>query len=274
MTEPAFDSARFRQVLGHFPTGVCIVSAFEGDEAPVGMAIGSFFSVSLDPPLVGFCAGKTSGVGSLLGCREVLREHPGRRPGGGLPALRLQGGRQVRRPRLGPLAARGRPASAARWRGSTADIHGGDHRGRPGARARRRRPRHRAASRVVGDGARPGRSARRANAKAPRPSSITDVQLIFFRGGYGPPPSPARARPGGVSARQLVSPPAQDEGADVVGERLVAPGVVAARWGQPVAPAPEGPLELPRRRRSRRSTRRSSARAAAGSRCIHLRGGA
>ncbi|MCU1500017.1 MAG: hsaB [Acidimicrobiales bacterium] len=59
MTEPVFDSARFRQVLGHFPTGVCVVTAFDG-ETPVGMAIGSFFSVSLDPPLVGFCAGRSS----------------------------------------------------------------------------------------------------------------------------------------------------------------------------------------------------------------------
>lgn len=59
MTEPAFDSARFRQVLGHFPTGVCVVTSFHED-APAGMAIGSFFSVSLEPPLVGFCAGKTS----------------------------------------------------------------------------------------------------------------------------------------------------------------------------------------------------------------------
>lgn len=59
MTEPAFDSARFRQVLGHFPTGVSVVAAFDGD-TPVGMAIGSFFSISLEPPLVGFCAGKTS----------------------------------------------------------------------------------------------------------------------------------------------------------------------------------------------------------------------
>ena len=65
MTEPAFDSARFRQVLGHFPTGVCVVSAF-ADGQPVGMAIGSFFSVSLDPPLVGFCAGKTSSTWAKL----------------------------------------------------------------------------------------------------------------------------------------------------------------------------------------------------------------
>jgi len=59
MTEPAFDSARFRQVLGHFPTGVCVVAGFH-DDRPVGLAIGSFFSVSLAPPLVGFCAGKMS----------------------------------------------------------------------------------------------------------------------------------------------------------------------------------------------------------------------
>lgn len=59
MTEPAFDSARFRQVLGHFPTGVCVVAGFHEDQ-PVGLAIGSFFSVSLTPPLVGFCAGTTS----------------------------------------------------------------------------------------------------------------------------------------------------------------------------------------------------------------------
>ena len=59
MTEPAFDSARYRQVLGHFPTGVCVVSAVH-EGAPVGLAISSFFSVSLDPPLVGFAAGNGS----------------------------------------------------------------------------------------------------------------------------------------------------------------------------------------------------------------------
>ena len=58
MSEPVFDSARFRQVLGHFPTGVTVVTA--PGSPPVGMAVGSFFSISLDPPLVGFCAGNTS----------------------------------------------------------------------------------------------------------------------------------------------------------------------------------------------------------------------
>lgn len=52
-TAPTFDSAQFRKVLGHFPTGVTIVTGFAGDE-PAGFTIGSFTSVSLDPPLVGF----------------------------------------------------------------------------------------------------------------------------------------------------------------------------------------------------------------------------
>jgi len=56
---PAIDSARFRQVLGHFPTGVTVITAATPG-GPAGLAVGSFFSVSLDPPLVAFCAGKTS----------------------------------------------------------------------------------------------------------------------------------------------------------------------------------------------------------------------
>lgn len=53
------DPQVFRGVLGHFLTGVAVVSAM--DEAkPVGLAIGSFFSISLDPPLVGFCAANSS----------------------------------------------------------------------------------------------------------------------------------------------------------------------------------------------------------------------
>jgi len=53
------DSARFRQVLGHFATGVTVITADHAD-GPVGLAVGSFFSVSLDPPLIGFCPSKTS----------------------------------------------------------------------------------------------------------------------------------------------------------------------------------------------------------------------
>lgn len=48
-----FDPAQFRQVLGHFPTGVTVITAAT-DAGPVGMAVGSFCSVSLEPPLVAF----------------------------------------------------------------------------------------------------------------------------------------------------------------------------------------------------------------------------
>ena len=54
------DSGVFRNVLGHFPTGVTAVTAVNNGK-PVGMAIGSFTSVSLEPPLVAFLPGKESG---------------------------------------------------------------------------------------------------------------------------------------------------------------------------------------------------------------------
>lgn len=48
-----FDTKGFRDVLGHFPTGVTIVSGLQNGD-PIGFTIGSFTSVSLDPPMVGF----------------------------------------------------------------------------------------------------------------------------------------------------------------------------------------------------------------------------
>jgi flavin reductase (DIM6/NTAB) family NADH-FMN oxidoreductase RutF len=56
---PPFDSARYRQVLGHFTTGVTVITAAT-DGVPVGMAVGSFSSVSLEPPLVGFFPDRSS----------------------------------------------------------------------------------------------------------------------------------------------------------------------------------------------------------------------
>ena len=55
-----FDGQKFRQVLGHFPTGVAVVTGIDADGAPAGMAVGSFTSVSLDPPLVAFMPDKSS----------------------------------------------------------------------------------------------------------------------------------------------------------------------------------------------------------------------
>lgn len=55
-----FDGAKFRTVLGHFPTGVAVVTGMDADGNPAGMAVGSFSSVSLDPPLVAFMPDKSS----------------------------------------------------------------------------------------------------------------------------------------------------------------------------------------------------------------------
>ena len=60
MSVASFDSATFRRVLGHYTTGVCVVTATQADGAPVGMVVGSFTSVSLDPPLVAFFPAKSS----------------------------------------------------------------------------------------------------------------------------------------------------------------------------------------------------------------------
>jgi flavin reductase (DIM6/NTAB) family NADH-FMN oxidoreductase RutF/DNA-binding IclR family transcriptional regulator len=55
-----FDGQKFRQVLGHFPTGVAVVTGMDADGSPAGMAVGSFSSVSLDPPLVAFMPDRSS----------------------------------------------------------------------------------------------------------------------------------------------------------------------------------------------------------------------
>lgn len=73
------DGAAMRHVLGHFATGVTVITAVTED-GPVGMVANSFTSVSLDPPLVLFCAAHTSdtwpdiqSVGRF--CVNVLGQH-------------------------------------------------------------------------------------------------------------------------------------------------------------------------------------------------------
>jgi flavin reductase (DIM6/NTAB) family NADH-FMN oxidoreductase RutF len=60
MTDSQIDPRHFRNVLGHFPTGVTVVTGLDAAGAPHGITIGSFVSVSLDPPLVGFFPGIAS----------------------------------------------------------------------------------------------------------------------------------------------------------------------------------------------------------------------
>jgi 3-hydroxy-9,10-secoandrosta-1,3,5(10)-triene-9,17-dione monooxygenase reductase component len=50
---------RFRQVLGHFCTGVTVITTVDED-GPAGFACQSFAAVSLEPPLVLFCPSRAS----------------------------------------------------------------------------------------------------------------------------------------------------------------------------------------------------------------------
>lgn len=48
------DPALFRETLGHYPTGVAVVTAIAESGLPVGMVVGTFSSVSMNPPLIAF----------------------------------------------------------------------------------------------------------------------------------------------------------------------------------------------------------------------------
>lgn len=55
----------FREVMGHYPTGVVLVTAMV-DRRPVGMVMGNFSSVSLDPPLVSFMPSRSSRTHAMM----------------------------------------------------------------------------------------------------------------------------------------------------------------------------------------------------------------
>lgn len=61
-----FDARRFREALGHYPTGVVVITGLDEGDEPHGMVIGSFTSVSLDPPLVAYLPMKSSGAFARL----------------------------------------------------------------------------------------------------------------------------------------------------------------------------------------------------------------
>jgi flavin reductase (DIM6/NTAB) family NADH-FMN oxidoreductase RutF len=60
MSEMTIEAATFRQVLGYYPTGVSAITAMGDQGEPIGLVVGTFTSVSLDPPLVGFLPDKAS----------------------------------------------------------------------------------------------------------------------------------------------------------------------------------------------------------------------
>ena len=56
---PPFDTAKFKQAMGMFTTGVTVVAGIE-DGQPVGFTCQSFLSLSIDPPYVAVAPSRTS----------------------------------------------------------------------------------------------------------------------------------------------------------------------------------------------------------------------
>jgi len=55
------DSRKFRNALGHFATGVTVVTGLTEAGVPVGVTVNAFASVSLKPPLILICLATTTG---------------------------------------------------------------------------------------------------------------------------------------------------------------------------------------------------------------------
>jgi 3-hydroxy-9,10-secoandrosta-1,3,5(10)-triene-9,17-dione monooxygenase reductase component len=73
------DQARFREVLGHFATGVTVVTALE-EGVPVGFTCQSFAALSLDPPMVILAPARSSTSWPRIAqagafCVNILEEH-------------------------------------------------------------------------------------------------------------------------------------------------------------------------------------------------------
>ncbi|MEO8199948.1 MAG: flavin reductase family protein [Gemmatimonadota bacterium] len=60
------ESARFRQLLGRFATGVTIVTATDSQGNPAGMTANTLTSVSLVPPLISVCIDRSADMHSTL----------------------------------------------------------------------------------------------------------------------------------------------------------------------------------------------------------------
>ncbi|HEU0015808.1 MAG TPA: flavin reductase family protein [Longimicrobium sp.] len=155
MIEPT----EFRRVMGHFATGVCVVTCCREKGAPCGLTVSAVASLSLDPVLVLVCIEKTSGShrwierGGAFAVNVLAVEDEAlarRFAGGGAPGDRF-GGVEWR------TAESGAPVleSSLAWLDCrvTAALPGGDHTIFVG--------------RVLDAGARPG------------------TPLVYYRGGFG-----------------------------------------------------------------------------------------
>ncbi|BAU85230.1 NADPH-flavin oxidoreductase [Streptomyces laurentii] len=128
---PVVGGAEIRRVLGHFASGVTIVTALDED-GPTGFACQSFASLSLDPPLVVFMVARTSTTWPRIAragrfCVNVL----GAEQGGLCRAFAVSGADKFAGVAWEPASATGSPRlpEAPAWVDCAINaVHtGGDH---------------------------------------------------------------------------------------------------------------------------------------------------
>ena len=66
-TEPDLSPAELRRVMGHFATGVTVITTVAPDGRPVGTTLNAVSSLSLDPPLLLACFDQSSHTLAAIG---------------------------------------------------------------------------------------------------------------------------------------------------------------------------------------------------------------
>lgn len=69
--DPEIDARTFRDTLGQYASSIAVIGGLTGEGALTGFTCQSFYSVSIDPPLVSFCVGTGSTTYPLI--REAGR---------------------------------------------------------------------------------------------------------------------------------------------------------------------------------------------------------
>lgn len=69
------DAGTFRRALGHFLTGVTVVTTTGPAREPVGMTANAFTAVSLDPPLVALCLARSAASHAAMRSADRFAVH-------------------------------------------------------------------------------------------------------------------------------------------------------------------------------------------------------
>jgi flavin reductase (DIM6/NTAB) family NADH-FMN oxidoreductase RutF len=66
------DLQELRRVMGHFATGVTVVTTKDGEDTPFGLTANAFASLSLNPPLALICVDKAAQCYSCFECSKIF----------------------------------------------------------------------------------------------------------------------------------------------------------------------------------------------------------